>query len=442
MRKAFHGNLLYLKADPNLDSDALVHLPNHVLMTKDGIIEAVKPFAEVTTDEKFELEWHDYQNQWIVPGFIDTHIHYPQTEMIAAYGEALLEWLEKYTFPTEMKFDDPSYAKEISRFFLNELLSNGTTTALVFGSVHKNSVEAFFEEAEKRNLRMICGKVMMDRNAPEALQDTPESSYQESKELIEKWHGKKRLSYAVTPRFAITSSPEQLQKAGRLLKEFPGIYLHTHLSENKNEIEFTQQLFPKAKNYLDVYKQANLLTKKSVFAHCIHLKDEEWNELAHHQCNIAFCPTSNLFLGSGLFNLEKAEKMGIDVGMGTDVGAGTSFNMLSTLNEAYKVTQLRKGMFSNENKKSLSPLKAFYLATLGGAKALSLEDKIGQLEPGMEADFNIIHPAVNSLQKLRMKSANTIEEQLFVLQILGHRENITATYIQGEKFKLHYDFDK
>jgi len=434
MRKAFHGNLLYFKADPNLDSDALVHLPNHVLMTKNGIIEAVKPFAEVTSTEKSEVEWHDYQNQWIVPGFIDTHIHYPQTEMIAAYGEALLEWLEKYTFPTEMKFDDPNYAKEISSFFLNELLSNGTTTALVFGSVHKNSVEAFFEEAEKRNLRMICGKVMMDRNAPEALQDNPESSYHESKELIEKWHGKKRLSYAVTPRFAITSSPEQLKKAGELLREFPSVYLHTHLSENKNEIAFTKELFPEAKNYLDVYKQAELLTKKSVFAHCIHLENEEWEDLAKHNCSIAFCPTSNLFLGSGLFNLEKAEELHIKVGMGTDVGAGTSFNMLPTLNEAYKVSQLRKGMFSNESKKSLSPLKAFYLATLGGAKALSLEDKIGKLEPGMEADFNIINPAVNSLQKLRMKLAKTIEEQLFALQILGNKDNISATYVLGERF--------
>jgi len=435
MRKAFHGNLLYLKADPNLDTEALVDIKNHVLFTKNGIIEKVMPIAEVSPAEKLKVEWHDYQNQWIVPGFIDTHIHYPQTEMIGAYGEALLKWLEKYTFPTEMKFNDPNYAKEISRFFLNELLSNGTTTALVFGSVHKNSVDAFFEEAEKLNLRMICGKVMMDRNAPEALQDNPELSYQESKELIEKWHGKKRLSYAVTPRFAITSSPEQLKKAGELLREFPNVYLHTHLSENKNEIEFTKELFPEAKNYLDVYKQAELLTKKSVFAHCIHLENEEWEDLAKHDCSIAFCPTSNLFLGSGLFNLEKAEKLHIKVGMGTDVGAGTSFNMLPTLNEAYKVSQLRKGMFSEENKKSLSPLKAFYLATLGGAKALSLEDKIGKLAPGMEADFNIINPAVTPLQKLRMKSANTTEEQLFALQILGNKDNITATFILGEKFE-------
>ena len=434
MRKAFHGNILYFKADPNLENDALVYLPNHVLFTENGIINEVKAFSEVAPAEKLEVEWYDYQNQWIVPGFIDTHIHYPQTEMIGAYGEALLEWLEKYTFPTEMKFDDPNYAKEISSFFLNELLSNGTTTALVFGSVHKNSVDAFFEEAEKLNLRMICGKVMMDRNAPEALQDNPESSYHESKELIEKWHGKKRLSYAVTPRFAITSSPEQLKKAGELLREFPSVYLHTHLSENKNEIAFTKELFPEAKNYLGVYKQAELLTKKSVFAHCIHLENEEWEDLAKHNCSIAFCPTSNLFLGSGLFNLEKAEELHIKVGMGTDVGAGTSFNMLPTLNEAYKVSQLRKGMFSNESKKSLSPLKAFYLATLGGAKALSLEDKIGKLEPGMEADFNIIKPAVSPLQKLRLKSAKTIEEQLFALQILGNKDNVTATYILGEEF--------
>lgn len=433
MQKAFHGTLLYFKADPNQTDDALVHLPNHVLFTKNGIIEKVKAYTEVSSTEKSNYQWYNFKDQWIVPGFVDTHVHYPQTEMIGAYGEALLEWLEKYTFPTERKFEDYAYAKEISSFFLNELLKNGTTTALVFGSVHKNSVEAFFEEAEQRNLRMICGKVMMDRNAPEYLVDTPESSYQESKELIEKWHNKGRLSYAVTPRFAITSTQKQLEKAGQLLLEYPDVYLHTHLSENQNEIAFTKELFPEAKNYLGVYKQANLLTKKSVFAHCIHLENEEWKDLANHNCNIAFCPTSNLFLGSGLFNLEKAEELNIHVGMGTDVGAGTSFNMLNTLNEAYKVNQLRKGLFPKDNQKPLTPLKAFYLATLGGAKALSLEDKIGKLEPGMEADFNIIDPAVTPLQKLRMKSVKTLEDALFGLQILGNSENIIATFVMGDQ---------
>ncbi|MGM0634905.1 MAG: guanine deaminase [Bacteroidota bacterium] len=434
--KAFAGDLFYFKADPSQTSDSYVYQPDSVLLTENGKVKEIQPATNFSKADRAKYEWFDFTGKLIMPGFIDTHIHFPQTEMIGSYGEALLEWLEKYTFPTEMKFSDRNYAQKIAQFFLDELLRNGTTTALVFGTVHKSSVEVFFEEAFQRNLRMISGKVLMDRNAPEELQDTPEIAYRESKELIEEWHEKGRLAYAVTPRFAITSSPEQLQAAGRLLQVYPNVYLHTHLAENSDEVAFTKSLFPAAKNYLDVYNNADLLTSKSVFAHSIHLSDDEWQTMQKHQCNIAFCPTSNLFLGSGLFNLKKAEQYEINVGMGTDIGAGTSFNMLTTLNEAYKVTQLKKGMYSEENHSALSPLKAFYLATLGGAKTLNLADKIGSFDSGMEADFNVIDWATNPLQKLRMKSAKTIEEKLFALQILGNQSNIFQTFVMANKVEI------
>ena len=359
----------------------------------------------------------------ITPGFIDTHIHYPQTGMIASYGEQLLDWLNNYTFPAEAQFKDKAYAADVADIFLKELLRNGTTTALVFGTVHKESVEAFFEAAAERNLRMICGKVMMDRNAPDELLDTPTSSYQDSKELIEKWHEKGRLHYAVTPRFAPTSTPEQLAQAGQLLGEYDKLYMHTHLSENQQECEWVQALFPDSANYLDVYDQHQLLSERSVFAHGIHLCDSEYQRLSTTGSAIAFCPTSNLFLGSGLFKLSKAEEHKINVGLGTDVGAGTSFSMLQTLNEAYKVVQLQG--------EKLSPFKSLYLATLGGAKALRLEDKVGNLAVGTEADFVILDYKATPLLEYRLAQSKDLAETLFVLMTLADDRSISRTYSAG-----------
>ncbi len=364
-----------------------------------------------------------YHGKWIVPGFIDTHIHYPQTEMIGAYGEQLLSWLEKYTFPVEAKFKDKQYADEISRFFIQQLLRNGTTTALVFASVHPQSVDALFEAAEQFNMRLIAGKVMMDRHAPPALCDTAESSYSESKQLIEKWHGKGRLLYAITPRFAPTSTVEQLQAAQRLRQEFPDVYVQTHLSENPAEIAWVKQLFPERKNYLDVYHHYGLTGQRSVFAHGIHLCDDEWQCLSNTESSVAFCPTSNLFIGSGLFKLAQAWKHQVKVGMGTDVGGGTSFNLLQTLNEAYKVMQLQGY--------SLSAHEALYLATLGGAHALKLEDKIGNFAVGKEADFVVLDLAATPLQQLRQQHSHTVDEQLFALMILGDDRNTYCTYVNG-----------
>lgn len=429
---AIRSSIFHFKADPEKSTDAYEYFEDGVMIIENGFIKTVGSYESLKSEIQ-NLEFKDYSGKLIMPGFVDAHIHFPQTEMIASHGKELMQWLDNYTFPTEGKFKDKSHSREVAQFFLNQLLQNGTTTALVFGTVHKQSVDAFFEEAEKLNLRMIAGKVMMDRNAPEYLLDTPESSFEDSKELIEKWHDKGRLQYAVTPRFAITSTSEQLAQAKRLLEEFPEVYLHTHLSENKAEIEFTKSLFPESNSYLDVYKNAGLLAEKTVFAHSIHLSENEWQTLETHDCSIAFCPTSNLFLGSGLFNLQKAGKHNLRVAFGTDVGAGTSFSILETMNEAYKVTQLRKAFASEpESVLPLSTLKSFYLATLGGARALHLESVIGNFESSKEADFVVLDLESTDLLKFRLQRCETLEEKLFVLQILGDDRSVFQTYIKGK----------
>jgi guanine deaminase len=344
--------------------------------------------------------------------------------MIASYGEQLLDWLNTYTFPTEQQFADKAHAADVAGIFLKELLRNGTTTALVFGSVHKQSVDAFFEAAEALNLRMIAGKVLMDRNAPDYLTDTPESGYADSKELIERWHGKGRLHYAVTPRFAPTSTPEQLELAGKLFGEYPNLYMHTHLSENRKEIEWVKALFPERKGYLDVYDHFKLIGARSVFAHGVHLCDDECKRLAETGSAVAFCPTSNLFLGSGLFDLNKLEEHGVRVGLGTDVGAGTSFSQLQSLNEAYKVMQLQG--------KKLDPFKSLYLATLGGANALYLDDKLGNFLPGKDADFVVLDYNATPLISYRMQQAKSLDERLFALTMLGDDRAIKETFAAGE----------
>ncbi|MCY1212600.1 Guanine deaminase [compost metagenome] len=335
----------------------------------------------------------------------------------------MLDWLNTYTFPTEKQFADKAHAADVAGIFIKELLRNGTTTALVFGTVHKESVDAFFEAAQALDLRMIAGKVLMDRNAPDYLTDCPESGYADSKELIERWHGKGRLHYAVTPRFAPTSTPEQLELAGKLYAEYPGLYMHTHLSENRKEIEWVKELFPERKGYLDVYDHYKLIGQRSVFAHGVHLCDDECKRLAETGSAVAFCPTSNLFLGSGLFDLQKLEEHGVRVGLGTDVGAGTSFSQLQSLNEAYKVMQLQG--------KKLDPFKSLYLATLGGARALYLDDKIGNFQAGKDADFVVLDYKATPLLDYRMQQARSLAERLFALTILGDDRTVKETFAAG-----------
>ncbi|MEX6666503.1 guanine deaminase [Pseudomonas sp. W2-17] len=424
-KKAYRAAIIHSIADP---ADVAVeasyeYFEDGLMLVENGKILALGNAEDLLGTLTDDIEIVTYQDALITAGFIDTHIHLPQTGMVGSYGEQLLDWLNTYVFPCERQFEDPEHSAQVADIFLKELLRNGTTTALVFGSRHKESVEALFSAAEKLNLRLIAGKVMMDRNAPDYLVDTAESSYVDSKALIERWHGKGRLHYAVTPRFAPTSTPEQLTLAGQLLTEYPDLYMQTHISENLKEVEWVKALFPERKNYLDVYDHFNLLGERSVFAHGVHLCDQECERLAETGSAIAFCPTSNFFLGSGLFNLPMAEKHKVNVGLGTDVGAGTSFSLLHTLNEAYKVMQLQGA--------KLSPFKSLYLATLGGARALRLEDKIGNLQPGSEADFVVLDFNATPLLQYRMSQATSIEEQLFVLMTLGDDRTVSETYSAG-----------
>ena len=405
--------------------DQVRYVEDGLLITEQGKVTWFGTWQEGQARITNEMEFAHYPDQLIVPGFIDTHIHFPQTEMMGAYGEQLLEWLNTYTFPTEMQFKDKKYADEIAHFFVNELLKNGTTTALVFCTVHPQSVDALFEAAERHQMRLIAGKVMMDRHAPEDLCDTAETAYTESKALIEKWHAKGRNIYAITPRFAPTSTPEQLEKAGQLKAEYPDVYVHTHLSENKNEIAWVKELFPEQKGYLDVYHHYGLTGSQSVFAHCVHLEDAEWDCMHNTDSAIAFCPTSNLFLGSGLFPLKKTWEKNVKVGLGTDIGAGTSFSQLQTLNEAYKVQQLQGD--------KLSAFESLYHATLGGAKALNLDDKLGNFNLGKEADFVVLNLNATALQTLRQQRAKNIEDALFALFTMGDDRNVKATYVYGQK---------
>jgi guanine deaminase len=429
--QAFRSSFLDFIADPFFVSEAesVRYFADGLLVLEDGRVRDLGHYAELS-DRYPALPVTDYRDRLIMPGFIDTHIHFPQVEVLASYGEQLLEWLNKYTFPIEGRFQDKGHGDKIAKIFLDELLKNGTTTALVFATVHPQSVDAFFEEAQRRNLRMIAGKSMMDRNAPDYLSDTAESSYHETKALIEKWHHNGRLLYAVTPRFAVTSTPEQLQLAGKLLQEYPDVYLHTHLSENVNEVELVAQLFPNSKGYLDVYDQAGLVRSRSVFAHGVQLRDDEFQRLSDSQAAIAFCPTSNLFLGSGLFKLmqAKSSEYPVQVGLGTDVGGGTSFSMLQTAHEAYKVVQLQR--------QKLSPFKALFLATLGGAKALYLDHLIGNFDAGKEADFVVLDLQATPLMAFRTPepTAMSLEDlaaKIFTLIILADDRATEATYIMG-----------
>ncbi|PTQ69919.1 guanine deaminase [Pseudomonas sp. GV071] len=423
--KAYRAAILHSIADPALvgDAQSYEYFEDGVLVVDNGQVAKIGHAKDLLPTLK-GVDVIEYRDALITPGFIDTHIHYPQTGMIAAYGEQLLDWLNTYTFPTEKQFADPAHAADVAQIFLKELLRNGTTTALVFASVHKQSVDAFFEASQALNLRMIAGKVMMDRNAPDYLTDTAQSSYDDSKELIERWHGKARLHYAVTPRFAPTSTPEQLAAAGKLLAEYDDLYMHTHLSENVDEIAWVKSLFPEQKGYLDVYDHFQLLSERSMFAHGVHLCDEECQRLAETGSAVSHCPTSNLFLGSGLFNLKQAEQFKVNVGLGTDVGAGTSFSMLQTLNEAYKVQQLQRN--------KLSPFKSLFLATLGGAQALRLDDKIGSFAQGNDADFIVLDYHATPLLSYRLQQAKNLEEKLFVLMTIGDDRAVQETFAAGQ----------
>ncbi len=423
--KAFRASILHCLADPGSDtgSNAVEYFDDGVMIVADGFVSEVGPAGALLPSLSDDIELTNFTGKLIIPGMIDCHVHYPQIDIIASYGEQLLDWLTRYAFPVEGKFSDLSYASEVANFFADALLRNGTTTALVFSTVHPQSVDAMFTAAKQRNMRLITGKVVMDRNCPQGLRDTAESAYRESRELIEKWHGDDRLGYAITPRFAVTSTEAQLASMGRLAQDCPDVHIHTHLAENKAEGDLVAEQFPWSRSYLDVYQRYGLVRERSMFAHCLHLDQEDRHTMAELKASIAFCPTSNLFLGSGLFDLHAAEQAGIRVGVGTDVGGGTSLSMLTTLSEGYKVLHLQE--------QSLAPFKALYLATLGAAKALYLEDRIGNFSAGKEADFVVLDALSAPMTARRLSHTDDITETLFALLMMGDDRSVAATYVMG-----------
>lgn len=426
--RAFKASIFHFRDFDEVSSyPSYEYVEDGLLIVENGAVIDMGSFSKLKRILPPETSVTDYSGRIIMPGFVDTHIHYPQTDIIASHGKQLLDWLKVYTYPAEIKFNDYHHCRNTAGFFFDELLRNGTTCALILPTVHVESVHALFETAENREMRIVSGKILMDRNAPPELRDSAEQGYHDMKSIIDRWHMKNRLSCAVIPRFALTSSEEQLEVATNLVKQTPGLLFHTHLSENKNEVGDIAKQFPWSRSYLDVYDHYGLTGPKSLFAHGIHLDERDYRCLAETRSSIALCPTSNLFLGSGLFDMKNMDSHHIRTSLGTDVGAGTSFSMFKTMAEAYKVCQL-KGY-------NLSPAQTFYMATLGGAKILGIGHKVGNFEKGKEADFIVIDPGKIPILKRRIANACHLEEILFALMILGDDRIIEHCHILGEDRK-------
>jgi guanine deaminase len=427
--RVVRGRVLSFKDDPAIaGSSGHVFFEDGAVLIADDHVAAVGEARDVIARAPLGAAVDDHSSCIVTSGFIDAHVHYPQTQVIGSYGAQLLDWLYNYTFVEEQKFADFDHCSRIAEFFLDELFRSGTTTAMVYCTVHPQSVDAFFAASERRGARMIAGKVMMDRDAPSALTDTAERGYDESKALIGRWRGRGRLDYAITPRFAVTSSKEQLEAAGALAREFPQCYVQTHLDENDAEIRRVAELFPDARHYVDVYQRAGLLGPRSVFGHCIHLTDDEVAALSASRSVAAFCPTSNLFLGSGLFDQARLVRAGVRIALATDVGGGTSYSMLRTAAEGYKILQL--------NRQPWPALQAIYRMTLGNARALNLDDRIGSIEVGKEADLVVLDPRATPAMAHRLETVGgDLEVELFALITIGDDRAVRQTYVAGSPRK-------
>lgn len=421
---AFRARILHFSENPDPQTGrGIDYYPDGVLLVHEGRVQSLAS-AEDMVAQGFDLSCcQHFPDKLLMPGFIDSHIHCPQTDVMASYGEQLLDWLNRYTFPAELKFADGDHAEQMSELFLDLLLASGTTTAVAYTTVFACSTDALFAAAERRNMRLVAGRVMMDRNAPVALRDTADSANRDCRRLIETWHGRSRLHYALTPRFAPTSTPEQLRVAGQIYADYPDLFMQTHLSENLAELAWIRELYPESKNYLDVYDSFGLLGERSVFGHGIHLHDDEIKRLADSGSSVAFCPSSNLFLGSGLLDLARLQSAGVGISIATDVGGGTSFSQLRTAADAYRVLQLQGQPFH--------AYSAFYQLTLGNARSLHLDDKLGNFAVGKEADFVVLDLAPDTLQARRQSQCQTLAETLFALMILGSENNVARTYIMG-----------
>ncbi|MBX3578817.1 MAG: guanine deaminase [Rhizobiaceae bacterium] len=411
------------------DTAAFRYVEDGGLLIDNGKIVAAGAYADVAAKAVPGTRTVDHRPHLILPGFIDCHAHFPQMQVIASYGAELLEWLNKYTFPEETKFENAQHGRRIARLFLDELIRHGTTSVVAYCSVHKQSAEDFFAESHARDMLNVAGKVMMDRNAPPALTDTPKSGYDDTKALIAEWHGKGRQHVAVTPRFAITSSPAQMEMAGTLMREHPDLHMQTHLSENHAEIAFTCELYPEATDYTDVYARYGLLGPKALFGHSIHLSEREADALSDSGSVAVFCPTSNLFLGSGLFDYQRYRRREkpIRIAAATDVGGGTNYSMLRTMDEGYKVIAL--------NGEKLNPFQSFWQLTRGNAEALSLVDRIGTLDAGTDADIVVLDARATPAMRLRMETVASLAEELFLLQTLGDDRAVREVYVSGKPAK-------
>ncbi|MBD5321373.1 MAG: guanine deaminase [Bacteroides sp.] len=436
--KGIRGEILTFKADPFLlpCEECYDHYTDGLVVIRDGLITDVGEYADVKERHPGLNDIDTYTDSVIMAGFVDCHVHYVQSPMIGSYGDTLLDWLRQYAFPTEARYRDKEFADSVARIFFRQLLMNGTTTANVFSTTFQESVDALFEESERYNTRMISGKVLQDRNLPDYLSDrSAGESVEISEHLLHKWHGRGRQLYAVIPRFAPTSTPEQLRLAGELYQRYidKGVYMHTHLDESEDEIKWVASLFPDARNYTDVYSRYGLVDRRSVFAHCCIVSADEWQTLHDRDCAVAHCPSSNLFLGDGEFRYREAKDITrpCRLGVATDVGGGTNFSIIRQLGEAYKVAMLHGH--------TIDAMRSYYLATLGGAQALHLDDRIGSLRAGNEADITVLDLKCNEFVDWRMQYARDLSEKLFVLQTLGPDRVVRATYVAGRKI---YDRDR
>jgi len=423
---ALRGHAISFSGDPFLDENVLVDVEDALIVCRDGKVATFGPYAEVCHELPNDVEVVRYENMLLCAGFVDAHTHYVQTHIVGAFGEQLIDWLNRYAFVEEQRFSDRHYSEAVAAVFFDQVIASGTTTACTFCATYPGSVDAFFEESLRRGTRMIAGKVMMDSNAPKPLLDTAQSGYEESEALIDRWHGRGRNLYAITPRFALTSTPAQLEAAGSLWASRPGTYMHTHVSESLREIELVRTLFPDLGGYVDVYERYGLLGKRAVLAHGVHLSEPDLARLHKTRTALAHCPTSNLFLGSGLFDVRAAKRRErpISVGLGSDIGAGTSFSLLAAMGDAYKVAELRAH--------PMDATKLFYLATLGGAEALCLADEIGSINVGKEADLVVLDPRATPLLSAQTTRAESTEEIMFALALIGDERAVVATYVGGE----------
>ena len=420
--KLFLGRVLSFDRRPEGPGDeaALRYHADGAVLVRGGRIAAVVDRADI---DAADAQIIDHRPHLIVPGFIDTHLHFPQVQVLASWGRDLLDWLNTYTFPEETRYADAEHCAAMAKGFYDGLLRNGTTSAVAYGSVHAASADAMFAEAEARGMCMIGGKVMMDVHAPPQLLDTPEQGYEESKALIARWHGRGRIRYAITPRFALTSTPAQLEAAGALCAEHPDCYMQTHVNENLAEIDRAAELYPEDHDYVGIYERFGLLSERALLGHAIHMKPRERDVLETTGAKPVFCPTSNLFLGSGLYDDAAMRARGIAGTIATDIGGGTSYSMLQTLSEGYKVLQLQG--------QQMHPYQAFDWITRGNAEALGLRHEIGTLEAGSAADMVVLDCRATPEMALRADRIETLAEELFLLMIMGDDRAIAQTYVGG-----------